>query len=191
MHAALLVHVVEVGLDAVAHLDAELRGRAGEHGRLAEQDPVRRRRRRSARRAAMATSDERAAANAKHSQHLVFIALTSRNCFVAESVPRRRVPSSACRRVIVVLRHAPNAGCLAGERLRARRHCAGRASYRPAAPPRAAEPLRHEQQAGTFRHRSSPRCPRRAKAAKSTDAVEVAAHVRHAPEPRARERHRR
>src|SRR6185503_15013556 len=40
VHTAFLVHRVEVGLDAVAHLDAELRGRAGKHRRLADQDLV-------------------------------------------------------------------------------------------------------------------------------------------------------
>src|SRR5258708_31325334 len=41
MHAAALVHVIEIRLDAIAHLDAELRGGSAEDRRLAEQNPVR------------------------------------------------------------------------------------------------------------------------------------------------------
>src|ERR1051325_5349860 len=40
VHAALRVHIVEVLLDAIAHLNAELRGRSAEHRRLAEYDFV-------------------------------------------------------------------------------------------------------------------------------------------------------
>jgi len=40
VHAAVLVDVVQISLDAVSHLDAELGGRTAEDSGLPEQDPV-------------------------------------------------------------------------------------------------------------------------------------------------------
>jgi len=40
VHAALLVHVVEIRLDAVAHLNAQLGGGSGKHRGLTEHDGV-------------------------------------------------------------------------------------------------------------------------------------------------------
>ena len=179
VHAALLVHRIEIRLDAVAHLDPELRGRAAEHGCLAETDMV------EVTPGSAAPRQRRECEGGKDSLfHKCPYRATERKSgsrtSAATSSSRQRLPASSSY-------SARSHAGFGGERARLELH-------RIAQTKRAV----HEQRRGAAEALAEHDKPRllaagavgREEACEIDDAIEVAADV-HAAEPGPGERHRR